>query len=458
MKIRTALLLIPVLLALCVGTAVAKAPPAKPGVDPSFGHGGTIAVSVPKGSLEGRIQMATAPSGKSYVLVGSLVLGFGANGRPDTGFGHNGRVQVAAAAGETTEVTGLAVDADGRILVSGSFNPSPGTVLRVGPYQPIAVISREPSDAFVARYLPNGERDPTFGAAGEVDVTVTPPTRLTTEGSDAHLETPAVYGDRLAIVNGEQPVLGGSYAYYADTCYGGIVPAYGFVAAVAAGSGSQNLTSTAYTQVPQSSVSALAPMPGGNLAALSDPSKGCGLRGEPWSTTLSSLTYGNPPAPALDPSRPQVSLSSLAVDANGRFLGLEGPEGFPFDGTAPPWKLVRLLPSGDFDTGFGPKGAVYLTKFGEEAVGGVVVGANERPVVAGGDARFRLVRVGTKGKIDRGFGKSGWLEVGFGKGSKASPQALTIDAKGRVLAAGPVTSPSLKTGGGVALTRILPGS
>lgn len=450
MKIRTALLLIPVLLALCVGTAVAKAPPAKPGVDPSFGHGGTIAVSVPKGSIKGQVEMATAPSGKSYVLAGSTLLAIGANGRPDPGFGHNGRLTVAAAAGETTEVTGLAVDANGRILVSGSVNPTPGVPAGVVPPGSFSLHPEARSNAFVVRYLPDGERDPTFGGAGEIDVTVTPHPEDPTAPS-THLDSPAVHAGRLAVVNGEQPVLGGSYSYDLLYCRTLALQSSAFVSPI--DPGGANFQTLAPTQVQQNTVIDFASMPAGNLAVLSNSAPSCGNVGAPFAGTISALTYSSTPAPALDPIRPALSLSTLAVDSYGRFLGLEGPEELPSNGAAPPWKIVRLLPNGDFDTGFGSNGGVPLKKFGEESVGGLVVGADGRQVIAGGDNSFRLVRLGTKGKVDQSFGSHGWIEVGFGKGSKASPQALTIDAKGRVLAAGPVTSPSLKTGEGIGLTR-----
>lgn len=456
MKIRTALLLIPVLLALCAGTAAAKAPPPKSGVDPGFGHGGTIAVSVPKGAAEKSIQMAIAPSGKSYVLAGSTLLAFGASGRPDPGFGHNGRIQVAAAAGETTEVTGLAVDAQGRVLVSGSVNPTPGVRNEPVPREAGGgLLYPAPSNAFVVRLLSNGERDPSFGGAGEIDVTLTPPPRVSPPGVTAHFEHPSVSGDRLAVVNGETPVLGGSYVYYVDYCYLTGVRAYAFTAAIdPAGPAAQNIPPAGFTQFEGSDVTDLAPMTPGNLAVLSSGSGTCSDRGSPLLPTLSTVTFGGAAVPALDPARPRPALKSLAVDGKGRFLGVEGASPY----TEPPWKLDRLLPSGAFDPAFGSNGGVPLPKFGDEPAGAVVVGANERPVVAGGESKFRLVRLGTKGKVDHSFGNHGWVEVGFGKGSKASPAALTINPKGRILAVGQVKSPALKTGEGIGLTRILPGS
>ncbi len=459
MKIRTALLLVTVLLTLCVGTAVGKPAAPRSGVDASFGHGGTIAVSVPKGAAEKSIQMATAPSGKTYVLAGSWLLAFRADGRPDTGFAGKGRIQVAAASGETTESTGLAVDAQGRILVSGSVNPIPGVPNEaVPPESAYALYHPTPSNAFVIRYLPSGERDSTFGGTGEIDVTLTPPARTGSALQTAHFEHLVVRADRLAVVNGETPVLGGSYLYYVDYCYFTGVQAHAFTAAIdPAGPATQAIAPTAYSQFEQSDVSEFAPMPGGNLAVLSNGSGTCSNRSGAEFPTLSALDFGSTPAPALDPARPRHGLRSLAVDNQGRFVGLEGPEVNPFDGSAVPLKLIRLLPNGDFDPSFGSNGGLPLKKFGEESARAVVI-ANERPVVAGGDTKFRLVRLGTKGKIDQSFGEHGWLEVGFGKDTTASPTAMTVDAKGRIVVVGRVTSSALKTGEGIGLTRVVSGN
>jgi hypothetical protein len=455
MKLLKAILLIPILLALCVGAALAKPAPQRSGPDPSFGRNGTTAVSVPKQDLEGSVEMAIAPSGKTYVLDGSLLLAFKADGRPDTGFGKNGRVRVASATGKAFGVTDVAVDALGRVLISGSVDPT-GAVVNWRPPNSIAGPGT-PSNAFLIRYLRDGERDPAFGSAGQIDVTVTAPPR--TEPGRTHLESSVVLGSRVAVIDGDVPVLGGSYWYYNDYCYPTGIADHAFVAPIAAGGGgSQTLSPSAYTELPEGGVRTLAPLPAGDLAALSSPPSGCDHHGEPGTTTISNLTYGGTPAPALDPDRPPLRLDSLAADGRGRMLGLEGPAALNLDGTSVSWKLMRLLPNGDFDPSFGDSGGLPLKKFGEEEVGGLVVDSKGRVVVGGGERQFRLVRIGTTGKTDHGFGKGGWIEVSFGSHSTARLATIGADSKGRLLAAGPVKSSSLKAGAGIGLTRILPGN
>ena len=263
-------------------------------------------------------------------------------------------------------------------------------------------------------------------------------------------------GYRLAIVGGEQPILAGTYWYDAIGCFSSGTVGSAFVAPVdPAGASVQNLAPTVWASVPQSQVRDLSPMPDGNIAVLSDGVDGC-WRG-PEASTLSVLTYGSRPAPALDPAGPQLYLSSLAVDGRGRFLGIASPPTYLAGGTAGQWKLVRLLPDGNYDTSFGSSGGVPLTKFGGKSEA-VVVDAKGRPTVGGGEGKFSLIRYDANGKVDHTFAKHSPLKVGFGSGTQATLKAMAIDSKGRILAAGSVTDPALKSGVGVALTRILPGN
>lgn len=70
-----------------------------------------------------------------------------ADGRPDLDFGHNGVVLTPVSNGDD-EISALAVAADGRIVVAGNVASPTGSV------------------AAVARYLPDGELDSSFGERG----------------------------------------------------------------------------------------------------------------------------------------------------------------------------------------------------------------------------------------------------------------------------------------------------
>jgi uncharacterized delta-60 repeat protein len=441
------------LTAVCVCLAMAAvASAAKPtntlgnaGLDKSFGHGGKTTVAVPKTEFGEPIEMATAPSGKSYVLDGSLLLAFGANGRPDLHFGHNGRVPVASATGATSSVADLTVDSQGRILVTGSFEPTPGTTAQGSES---ATGPTPTSEAFVVRYSPDGERDPSFGSGGQIDVTLetSPPPWM-----DA-TQRPAFYAQKIAVTAGDQPVLGGAYDYPAP-CFQ--KAAFAAEPDTSTASGSVTVPVSAWTRVEGSMVAALEQAPGEGFALLSyDDGSHCfpGLAPLPSPTVLTAALA---PSPGVDPSRPHLSLAPLlADDAKGRMLVIEESDGY---GETRPHKLIRLLPSGDFDNSFGSDGGMTLPGFDEEPVRALLADSKGRALLGGGDDRFRVLRVGTKGKIDHSFARHGWAEASFPGSTSAELAALTTDEKGRIIAAGRVVDKSLKTGEGVALARFSPG-
>jgi uncharacterized delta-60 repeat protein len=422
--------------------------------DPSFGKGGKNAISIPKTTeAEPAIEAATAPSGKSYVLDGSLLLAFGANGKPEKGFGNNGRLTVSSPVGETTAVTDVATDAEGRILVSGSINPSPG--LQDGIVDNKGFGGELPfSDAFVIRYLHDGTPDPTFGSGGEVIVNLTVPLPPPLDGEAApRYEQPLVSGTQISVLEGNRPVLGGTYYYAARLCYSGGSQPFAFVAPLAESPGTQVIASGAYSVLTEGGgIGAFATTAGGGVAALSSPAF-CGHFPGPVSVT----TFGpsGQVTPGLEPRRPTfefVRPGAFATDGQGRTVLVNVPEVEVSNRPV----LDRLLPNGGFDPSFGSSGGRPLPAFEDEPASGVAVDAKNRIIVGGGDATFHLMRFGTKGKTDQSFGKKGSVETSFGKGTDATLEALGIDSKGRILAFGVVADKALKTGEGVALARYLP--
>jgi hypothetical protein len=258
-------------------------------------------------------------------------------------------------------------------------------------------------------------------------------------------------------------VIGGSYIYSAEYCYYLSVPAFGFAARIGTGAaGRQILPPGSWTTTPSTGAAALAPIPKGGLGMLSDNEHGCPLRGESVASKASLLTDSGALSTANDPARPQLPnlAATVGVDGGGRMLVLEGPGTTDFSNSVKNagWKLIRLLPNGGLDSAFGTDGGMPLPGFGEESVTSIAVDSRGRALVGGGSHRFRVVRIGTKAKIDHSFGSHGWTEAGFGKGTAAELVATTIDRQGRILAVGRVTSEALKTGQGIGLIRFLPGS
>jgi len=138
-------------------------------LDPSFGNGGKTTVNFGGPAVEATA-VATEADGKT-VEVGYASTGNGAsefaivqlnfNGTPDTTFGPHGNGIVYLQPGSSSDESGakaVAVDGQGRIIVAGSNNIVAAAVASVN------------SDMYVARYLPNGTLDPTFGKHGVADI------------------------------------------------------------------------------------------------------------------------------------------------------------------------------------------------------------------------------------------------------------------------------------------------
>lgn len=155
-------------------------PPPQPyGLDPTFGTGGKATTTAFGGD---RSSMALQPDGKVVMAGGTFVAfvlaRFDVNGTLDDGFGTAGTVTTPVG-GEfsQTEALGVAVQPDGRIVVAGYSDRD---------------------DVTVARYLSDGQLDETFGTGGIAtgiatgianDVTIDPDGRIVLAGR-AILESP----------------------------------------------------------------------------------------------------------------------------------------------------------------------------------------------------------------------------------------------------------------------------
>ncbi len=148
------------------------APPSVAGqLDPSFGSGGKTTVDF-NGLGVQATAVATESDGKTIVVgfashsPGSsqtdfAVVRFNFNGTLDTTFGpnHNGMVLMPVGdSGSESGAEAVVVDGENRILVAGSDNIVAGASAGVS------------SDIFVARYLPNGTLDSSFGSHGIADI------------------------------------------------------------------------------------------------------------------------------------------------------------------------------------------------------------------------------------------------------------------------------------------------
>lgn len=461
MKIRTAVLLVPVLLVFLAGSALAKTPPKNhAGLDPSFGRKGVARTAT--AAPASPVHMALGPDDRVYLLQRELLLAFEADGKPARDFGNNGRVVVTATGGEL-RAENLTVDSQGRILVVGTVVLSPPAVDQ--PTSPISAnepwigASASLQRAFVARYLDDGSRDTTFGSGGQTETTFGLPAPTGAPGRGVAYPSAIVTASTITVDPQDRPVVGGSFVTELYNCGLGPFPSGGYTARLTAGGAPDTTYASGkgYAITGQTGrITALARASDGGVDTIGQRTA-CGPKSWPEPGTFDALSEAGEQSPALDPARPTLFMDPfLAIDSRDRPLVVQVPE---FWGPA---RLVRLQPSGAVDTSFGFGGGIPLG--GEETyAGALAVDAKNRALIAyaGSESEaepdVEIVRYTAAGKRDWKFGTKGLLKGGGTGDRRNSVTAMAIDGRGRIVTASAIQNSSLKTDSGIQITRFLPG-
>lgn len=164
---------------------VTCAPPGEqnPYLDPAFGAGGKVSGTLGLGSNV--VDLVVQDDGKTLVLDERSLRRFTSAGALDAGFGQGGSVPIAFLGTSYDRAQAMALQPDGKIVVVGDTQTS--------------VVDENGNDWAVARYLPSGELDASFGTGGVVvgDLGSTP-------GVPYHegLEDVAVQADGKLVVGG----------------------------------------------------------------------------------------------------------------------------------------------------------------------------------------------------------------------------------------------------------------
>jgi hypothetical protein len=308
------------------------------------------------------------------------------------------------------------------------------------------------TEAFVTRLLPNGTHDPSFGPGGEVDTTFNLPQPTGKPGTGVEYEHALVEANTLTLDKQGRPVVGGGFidtAYFCGdindrvTAFTGRLTTSGDLDTSYAGKG--------YATGTEGAIRGAAPTPEGGVATLNWATPFCALHGFPTQSTFGALTENGDMSPGLDPARPRFySSAAIAVDSRDRALMIQ--EGDPF--SEEPGTLLRLLPSGTVDTSYGFGGGIPLTK-PIDGAGALTVDGQGRAIVA---HEGMLARYTAAGRKDSAFGKKGIVNAGTAGNETTVITSLAVHGKGRIYAAGWIQNPSLKTGFGIQITRLLPGS
>jgi uncharacterized delta-60 repeat protein len=391
-----------VAVALALTAAVAGCGDGK--LDPSFGGDGRVTLDVGSGHFEFPTDLAIDPQGRIVItgwLIGPGSSGFVArllpDGTPDPDF-NNGLPEIVHPQGSSSYVfQSVAIDAEGRIVLAGSE---------------------------VVRLLPDGQPDPLFSGDGRatldydsgmsaVAVTLDDQGRIVVAGSSG--PTPSEFAAARLLANGSpDPTFAG----------GGIANPHvpwdvaGADAVAVDGAGRIVLAGRVSDQYTSSAWEAIRLVSDGSV----DQSFGAGGRFE-----LPRQGQGD-------------NLKDMTLDRDGRIV-LAGSLI-----AATPWggaliRVVRLLPSGALDPAFGEDGRAFAPNYAHHSdfAEAVAIDPAGRVIAAGasygGGSSALLARFTESGAIDRAFGAGGIIRVDYTP-TGGTAAGLGIDDKGRYVIAG----------------------
>jgi uncharacterized delta-60 repeat protein len=486
--------------ALCVGLAAiaggATAKPAKPSktqkvaggtLDSTFGQGGKVTMAFPAenaGSTgpkytlpfeftPGHLAMAQAPGNKTVIAGATKIVRYLANGKLDPSFGQGGTVTVPRPSGTVFVLAGVAVDSHGRVVLAGLTRPLPTNST------PDPVLS----SAAVLRFNANGTPDTSFANGG---------TLITNFGLDAPKATGETYpgtsvGLRDVVIDSQnRPVVTGAYLTEIGTGRES-AKSTGFVArltengALDPSFGDQGMRSistlTSLGQIVSHAggylaLSTASERPRNAITALDENGNIDSTFG---SFGFRTLPFNEAPAATVAPSgkilllgRPERSSTYKKEKVKDKKTGKTKVEKVRVRIYVQ--TVQRLLPSGAADPGFGRVGRVRYTDPAAGSLSALTADQNERIYLVGRigtriskspnnplhRTQFLIERTQANGNYDKSFGKNGIVTTGFGGPTDAFATQVALDAKGRVLVGGGITSPELESGGGYALARYLP--
>jgi hypothetical protein len=444
---------------LCLSLLAAPSSAGAAGLDPAFGQAG-ISMTPLETAVRTGVGLAVGADGSAIVgQANGYLVRFGPEGTQDPGFGEGGKLSLLpdpiaeGVAERALFLDDFTVDGAGRLVMFG--RQSDARHAYPIPYTTENQVATE-SEAVVLRFDREGKLDPSFGAGrGFVRSSFGVRSKL---GTKMPL-TAAIAG---AVDFKNRPVLAVGAAAIELGCNAGAVTYYphGVVRLTEAGTVERSFGEKG-----------LAPIVGSTGV----PGFGIDAAGRP------ALGLGHYLHPELN-CRPGTALGRLR--ANGKRVGNFGSDGaaslnrnLNFDFVTPSGtivlshrsgrtlQVVRVGLSGRPDSGFGEVGTANvrlpaeagaeLRPVGVDTKGRIVLaGFTGRggpfPVLNSKNAKPSALAVGrllADGRLDRSFGKGGWILDRVPGTVEVGASAATIDPQGRLLVAATVTAPGQHEGG-----------
>jgi len=359
------------------------------------------------------LSLSVAPRGHAASSTANVPLA----GDLDPSFGSGGEVSHSLGSGEAPDVSEIAVQPDGKIVVAAVSSPGDHGLL-------------------LARYLPDGSPDPSFGDGGYVE---------THNGVWAFASAVALQPD------GKIVVAGVSYQGGDNVLSEFTIARYDPNGSLDTGFGTGGITNT---PIPESGVywqagaHQLTLLPSGEILVAG---------GASWDedTEAASVLARYKPDGSLDPTfgaggilQPSgAEAYAIAVQPDGKILGVR-----PGPGIA----LVRYNPDGSLDPTFGTAGEVKTSRklrnvFGLTFQRGKIVALGSTRI---SHSKYALVltRLHASGRLDTAFGKGGAAEV---RRITFDPSALLTQSDGKILLAATTGYDDHDQGHGV-VARLLP--
>ena len=384
-------------------------------LDPSFGVDGMVTTDFGDGTDE--IARAIALQSDGKIVVAGTFDNFQSNedfalarylssGALDPSFGSEGTVITDFGAEET--VTALAIQPDGKIVVAGFSENS---------------VSFSISDIALARYLPNGTLDSSFGGDGMVTtdfsarevahaLVIQPNGKIVVAGSSANL---SLFSHDMALVR-----------YLPN---GTLDSSFGINGMVTTDFGDGQAAALALARQPDGKLVAAGYTVGGHGMALA--------RYLPNGTLDSS--FGGDGMVTTDFGAREVAYA-LVIQPDSKIVVAGGGAIVNDNDVA----LARYRPNGSLDPSFDSDGMV-TTDFvgGDDSASGLVLQPDGKIVVAGvavdvsGNNDFALARYHPNGSLDETFSGGGKVRTEFSSGNDEAATALVMQPHdGRLVVAG----------------------
>jgi uncharacterized delta-60 repeat protein len=396
--------------------AAVPPPPGSSGaLDPGFGSDGRASTTAFGGD---RSAMALQADGKIVIVGGTftdfILARFNADGSPDATFDADGMVTTDMVNGEQEEALGVAIQADGKIVVVGYTGaPGPGG----------------PASFALARYNANGSLDTGFGSGGKI-----------VSGVLGKAYAVAIQSDGKIVVAGEVDISSGAdFANFVVARYstnGTLDASFGLGGQLTTDIGGG--TNSGRNIVLQA-----------NGAIV--------VSGEPFGTFAGSdhtdvVRYNLDGSPdSTFGSGGKLTLSGarvgegLALQGDGKFVlagvvDVSVPPGIP--GTVTEFAVRRLNIDGSPDATFGSGGAASTAISGQRDAAQAVALQDDGKIVLVGRSssiieNFAVARFNSNGSLDTGFGGNGGgkLTIDF-FGSTDIAESVAIQPDGKIVLGG----------------------